>query len=240
LGFDPCDCTGVVQISALKIVSRTGGRCLWTCALDKREEAVSLAGTALWLSDEPSVSILSTGNDPQLYLKGLPPLPDLPLELRVWLKLEPSLPSVGREIEMLKGTVVKHLDECKELRTQVQRLNVEAEREGALEKMTTEAESLRAAAVSREERLQQLQSQVEALKKAVAQREVVAQMLERQVEALKASVTERESEITKLTAQTELLKVTVAEGDRAANIVLNSRSWRYTRPLRSLRQVLGR
>jgi hypothetical protein len=227
LRFDPCDCTGVVKISALKIVSQTDGRCLWTCALEKREETVTLAGTALWLSDGPSVSILSTGNDPQMYLKGLPPLPDLPLELRVWIKLEPSLASVQRElasvqreIETLNGTVAKHLHELSELAMQVRTLKVEvAQRECALERMTTDAASLRAAAVSREDRLQQLEIEVEALKKAAAERDGVAQRLEGQVEALKA---------------------TVAERDRVTNMVLDSRSWRYTRPLRSLRQVLGR
>ena len=132
LRFDPCDCAGVVKISALKIVSQTDGRCLWTCALDKREETVILGGTALWLSDGPSVSILSTGNDPQMYLKGIPPLPDLPLELRVWIKLDPGLASVEREIETLKGTAAKYLGELNELGMQVQKLKVEvAEREGA-------------------------------------------------------------------------------------------------------------
>ena len=220
LRFDPCDCAGVVRISALKIVSQTDGRCLWTCALDKREETVILGGTALWLSDGPSVSILSTGNDPQMYLKGIPPLPDLPLELQVWIKLDPGLASVEREIETLKGTAAKYLGELNEAGVQVQKLKVEVtEREGALERLTTDAESLRAAAVSREERLQQLESQVEALKKAAAERDGVAERLERQAEALKA---------------------TVAERDRVTNLVLNSRSWRYTRPLRSLRHVLSR
>jgi GT2 family glycosyltransferase len=238
LRFDPCDCTGVVKISALKIVSQTDGRCFWTCALDKREEkeTVTLAGTAIWLSDGPSVSILSTGNDPQMYLKGIPPLPDLPLELRVWIKLDPDLASVEKEIETLKGTAGKQLDELNELGM---KLKIEvAEREGALERMTTDAESLRAAAVCREERLHQLESQVEALKEAVAERDGVAQRLERQAEALKASVAERESEITRLTTQTELLKATVAEGDCVTNMLLNSRSWRYTRPLRFLKQIL--
>jgi glycosyltransferase involved in cell wall biosynthesis len=178
LRFDPCDCTGVVKISALKIVSQTDGHCLWTCALDKREETVTLAGTALWLSDGPSVSILSTGNDPQMYLKGLPPLPDLPLELRVWIKLERSLSSIGREIETLKDTVVK---------------------------LTAEIETLKDTVVK-------LTAEIETLKDTVV----------------------------KLTAEIELLKVTVAERDRVTNLILNSRSWRYTRPLRSLRQVLAR
>jgi hypothetical protein len=220
LRFDPCDCTGVVKISALKIVSQTDGRCFWTCALDQREETVTLGGTALWLSDDPTISILSTGNDPQMYLKGIPPLPDLPLELRVWIKLDPGLASVEREIETLKDTAARHLGSLNELGVQVEKLKIEvAEREGSFERVTTDAESLRTAAVSREERLRQLESQVEALKKAVAERDAITQTLERQVESLKATVAERE---------------------QVTNMVLNSRSWRYTGPLRSLRQVLGR
>jgi hypothetical protein len=38
LRFDPCDCTGVVKISALKIVSPDGRRCLWNFALDNRRK----------------------------------------------------------------------------------------------------------------------------------------------------------------------------------------------------------
>ena len=197
LRFDPCDCPGVVKISALKIVSQTDGRCLWNFPLDNREETVIVGGTALWLSERSAASILSTGYDPQIYLKGIPPLPDLPLELRVWIKLDAGLASVEREIETLKDAAATHV--------------------GELERVANDAQALRTAAVNREERVQQMESQVEALKTTVA---------------------EREGELTRLSAQNETLKTTVAEREGVTNLVLNSRSWRYTRPLRSLMSVV--
>ena len=182
LRFDPCDCAGVVKIAALKILSQTDGRCLWSCPLEKKEEAVSLAGTALWLSDQPTVSILSTGNDPQMYLRGIPQLPDLPLELQAWIKLDPGLESIEQEIQTLRGIAAKQVGELNELGLQIQS----------------------------------------------------------EVEALKTVAVERQGEVTRLTAQAETLKASVTERDRQMELLRNSRSWRYTRPLRSLRSVVGR
>jgi hypothetical protein len=39
-------------------------------------------------------------------------------------------------------------------------------------------------------------------------------------------------------SQVEALKTTVAEREGLTNLVLNSRSWRYTRPLRFLKSVV--
>ena len=86
--FDPCDCPGVIKIAALRILSQTDGRCVWSSVLEENDEALTVTGTALRLSDPTTCSILSTGHDPQLLLRGIPPLPDLPFELRVWIKLE--------------------------------------------------------------------------------------------------------------------------------------------------------
>lgn len=199
LRFKPCDCAGVVKIAALKILSQTDGHCLWSCPLEKREEAVSLAGTALWLSDQPSVSILSTGNDPQMYLRKIPPLPDLPLELQVWIKLDPGLESIEQEIQTLRGIAAKHVGELNELGLQVQMQKVEL--------------------ANREELLQQRKSELE---------------------ALKTVAVEHQGEITRLTAQAEALQAAVTERDRQMELLRNSRSWRYTRPLRSLRSMRDR
>jgi len=96
LRFDPCDCPGVIKITALRILSPTDGRCLWSSVLEENVEALTVAGTALRLSDPTTCSILSTGHDPQVLLRGIPPLPDLPLELRVWIKLD-----LGEELKAL-------------------------------------------------------------------------------------------------------------------------------------------
>jgi len=113
LRFDPCDCPGVVKIAALRIFSQTDGRCVWSSRLEENDETLTVAGTAVRLSDPATCSILSTGNDPQLLLRGIPPLPDLPLELRVWIKLEPGLESAAREIESLRAAAVHHGATCR-------------------------------------------------------------------------------------------------------------------------------
>jgi hypothetical protein len=90
----------VVKISELKILSRTDGRCLWRASLKDREGTVMLSGTAVWLSDEHNISILSTGADPQIYLNTIPRLPDVPLELQLWIKAERDLKSVSQEMAL--------------------------------------------------------------------------------------------------------------------------------------------
>jgi hypothetical protein len=64
---------------------------------------VTLSGGAILLSNRDPMSILCTGNDSQIYLNSIPPLPDIPLELQAWLKVEPVLLTVGRELELLRG-----------------------------------------------------------------------------------------------------------------------------------------
>jgi hypothetical protein len=100
LRVDPCDFACVVKISELKILSRTDGRCLWRASLKDREGTVMLSGTAVWLSDEHNISILSTGADPQIYLNTIPRLPDVPLELQLWIKAERDLKSVSQEMAL--------------------------------------------------------------------------------------------------------------------------------------------
>jgi len=98
LRVDPCDFPCVVKISELRILSRTDGRCLWRACLKDKEGTVMLSGTAVWLSDEHNISILSTGADPQIYLNTIPRLPEVPLELQLWIKAERDLEGVSREM----------------------------------------------------------------------------------------------------------------------------------------------
>jgi glycosyltransferase involved in cell wall biosynthesis len=104
LRVDPCHFACIVNLSAVRIHSRTDGRCLWSAALQEGEAAVTLSGGAVLLSNQDSMLILCTGDDPQIYLNSIPPLPDIPLELQAWLKVEPGLVTVGRELELLRGS----------------------------------------------------------------------------------------------------------------------------------------
>jgi glycosyltransferase involved in cell wall biosynthesis len=123
LRVDPSDCPGVIKIAALRILAQTDGRCLWSCPLEDKDAAVTLAGSALLLSDQATFSILSTGKDPQLLLHRIPPLPDLPLELQIWIKLEPGLEAVAREIESLRVAIES--TKAAELQREVTRLTAE-------------------------------------------------------------------------------------------------------------------
>ena len=167
LRFDPCDFACVIKISEIKIVSRTDGRCVWSCGPKEPGQVLTLSGTALWLSDAENLSILSTGNDPQIYLSGIPPLPDLPLELRVWIKVDTDLYSAAREIETLRSVASARHAECQKLETQVEALN--------------------AAAVECDAQLQTLQGQLQTLRDASEE----AKRLATQTETLQALAAER-------------------------------------------------
>jgi hypothetical protein len=79
LRVDPCDFACVVKIAEVRILSKIDGRCLWR---SHGKEGIMLSGAAVWLSDEQTISILSTGADPQIYLNIIPRLPESELRLR--------------------------------------------------------------------------------------------------------------------------------------------------------------
>jgi hypothetical protein len=200
LRFDPCDCPGVIKIAALRILSQTDGRCVWSSVLEENDEALTVTGTALRLSDSTTCSILSTGHDPQLLLRGIPPLPDLPIELRVWIKLDLGLECAAREIESLRAAAVHREATLQQMESRLGALQTEHQRE--LGRLTAEREELKALAAAGNER----------------------------AAALEAAVAERDRETARLHAA-------VAERDRSTALILGSRSWRYTGPLRALARL---
>jgi glycosyltransferase involved in cell wall biosynthesis len=136
LRVDPCDFPCVVKISELRILSRTDGRCLWRACLKDRERTVMLSGTAVWLSDEHNISILSTGADPQIYLNTIPRLPEVPLELQLWIKAERDLESVSREMASRRDAAQAEVVTLREALAQA----VRAEQERAVTAEVAQAE----------------------------------------------------------------------------------------------------
>jgi glycosyltransferase involved in cell wall biosynthesis len=199
LRVDPCNFACVVKVADVKILSRTDGRCLWKPDLRKEADAIRLSGTAAWLSDQDTLSILSTGNDPQIYLCGMPQLPDLPLDLQIWLKVDPDLDGVEKQVQTLRAALAEG----------------DGQRQG-------------------------LEAQVHTLQAALAEGDGQRQSLEAQVHTLQAALAEGDGQRQGLEAQVHTLQTALAEGDRLMQVFLNSRSWRYTRPLRALRRILDR
>ena len=102
-----------------------------------------LSGTAVWLSDEHNISILSTGADPQIYLNTIPRLPEVPLELQLWIKAERDLESVSREMASQRKAAQAEVVTLREALTQAER--AQQERAVAAEVAQAEVVTLREA-----------------------------------------------------------------------------------------------
>jgi glycosyltransferase involved in cell wall biosynthesis len=102
LRIDPCDFACVVNLSEVGILSRTDGCCVWRTRLTEVGAGVALSGAAVLLPNENLMSILCTGDNPQIYLDDIPRLPDIPLHLQLWIKLDTGLDRVGQELERLR------------------------------------------------------------------------------------------------------------------------------------------
>jgi glycosyltransferase involved in cell wall biosynthesis len=238
LRLDPCDFPCVIKIPEVRILSRTDGRCLWRQAVKPDVEAVTLAGTALWLADGDGGAILSTGMDPQLYFAGIPALPDLPLELQAWIKVETGLESVGRELESLRAALRGRDAEraTREANAATLRAKI-ADAEGERERLCAQVTGLRAAfarqAYDAERETDKLRATVTAGDRQRAKLSEEGLALQAAVDQLRDKLARRETEI-------EALRIKLVERDGMLETCLNSRSWRYTYPLRALRRFIGR
>ena len=242
LRFDPCDCPGVIKITALRILSQTDGRCVWSSVLEENDEALTVTGTALRLSDPTTCSILSTGHDPQLLLRGIPPLPDLPIELRVWIKLDLGLESAASEIESLRVAAVHREAALQQMESRLGALLTEHQRELGL--LTAERQELKALAAAGNEQAAALETAVAERDRETAGLRAAVAERDREIATLHAAVTERDRETAGLRAavverdrQIARLHAAVAERDRSTALILGSRSWRYTSPLRALARL---
>ena len=220
LQFDPCDCPGVVKIAAVRVfLADRRPMCVELSRLEENDEALTVAGTATRLSDPATCSILSTGNDPELLLRGIPPLPDLPFELRVWIKLEPGLESAAGEIESLRVAAVHREATLQQLESRLGAVQTEHQRE--LGCLTAERDELRALAAASNDAVTNLEGDIGTLKAAVAAshdaiaaRDGAVRMLEDQLAALKTTAAERQGDVARLSAHAAALEAALAERDR--------------------------
>jgi predicted nucleic acid-binding Zn-ribbon protein len=100
LRLDPSDCPGRIEISSLVVES--AGVVLWR--LDPALlHQVDISGTSIRLPDAGGLILLSTGEDPQIYLPLLNDLnPEQPLRVRCTLRIDRDWQSIGgllREVE---------------------------------------------------------------------------------------------------------------------------------------------
>lgn len=91
LRIDPVQTKGMIWIAAIRLINSVSQEICWEWTPDRSGDLISISGTALKLSDPTNLLVLSTGDDPQLYLPAIDGLPDTPLEMQIWIKIDTSL-----------------------------------------------------------------------------------------------------------------------------------------------------
>lgn len=91
LRFDPVSAVGVVTISAIRLVNQVTGNAVWTADSSNGFAGCRTEGTCLPVGDTQNLTLVSTGDNPMLFLPVIPELPDVPLNLEVWLKVSRDL-----------------------------------------------------------------------------------------------------------------------------------------------------
>ena len=154
-----------------------------------------------------------------MLLRGIPPLPDLPFELRVWIKLEPGLESAAREIESLRAAAVHHGATLQQLESRLDAAQTEHQRE--LGCLTAERDELKTLAAASSDAVTNLEGHIGTFKAAVAAshdaitaRDEAVRMLENQLEVLKTTAAEHQADVARLSAHAVALEAALAERDR--------------------------
>ena len=99
LRLDPVNCPSVVDLSEIVVESVSSGQVIWKLESKGLDEVVC-GGTCLRLPHESRLTILSFGDDPQLYLPLIePPEGSEMLRLRCCIQVDPGFSSAGKSFE---------------------------------------------------------------------------------------------------------------------------------------------
>ena len=149
LRLDPANCPSVIEISEIAVECPSTGKVIWQLDSTRWDEVVC-GGTCLRLPDEKRLTIMSFGDDPQLYL----PLIEIPadagmLRLRCCIRVDPGFSSAGQTFERcfavlaavdgLRETLANTNAEVTKLRRSWDRVNLELARSNARHQAALEA-----------------------------------------------------------------------------------------------------
>ena len=83
--IQPLNSQGFAYIGSFSLVSKTTGQTIWAFRRGNWEN-LNLQGTALKIPDKNNLCLLATGNTPQIELPAFTDIPDMPLDLIIWIK----------------------------------------------------------------------------------------------------------------------------------------------------------
>jgi len=86
LRLDPLNTRGMAVIAAIKLMHAVTGDILWSAQDEKGFSECTMEGDGFIVSRGDNLILACTGGDPRLLLPVLPDLPDVPMELELWIK----------------------------------------------------------------------------------------------------------------------------------------------------------
>ena len=195
LGLAPLNTRGVVSISAMSLVNSATEKVCWHSATPEDFNSIQLEN-AIRLPGKEALVMMTTANDATLTLPALPKLPDVPMELQAWIKVDTSqemVASAWQSLQQQKGRFKKKLDEALAEQDAIKtRLN-EKDRQFADKNQELTA-AFKANQVSQAE----LQEKIKATTDQLAQRQTQIAEFENQAVATKKASTAYQSRIAEL------------------------------------------
>jgi len=125
LRLDPSNTKGMIRISALKILDAVTQETVWSIPGSEGFKACDVPRDGLVLDDSEPLLVCATGNDPQVLLPPVPDLPDRPLQLEVWIKVDRELTDLTSIWQELATKLQQRSQKVKEIQGQLEQSQAE-------------------------------------------------------------------------------------------------------------------
>jgi len=210
LKIKPLNTKGIVHISGIRLTNPATGNDILMINTKDQFNDLSVQGGAFKLPGNDSLTLLVHSNDPEIIIPAYPDLPDCPIELRIWIKVQTDLEEMRKiwknkqvsfdELSKEKESLKEDLASSKvEITKTIDSLNILASQKSGLEaELTHTKQTLH----SRESEKAGLETELNQTKQTLYSRESEKAGLETELNQTKQTLYSRESE--KAGLETEL------------------------------------
>ena len=122
LRFDPLNTRGLIKISAIRLIDEIDGHTLWAADGDIGFQTCTIEGHSLLLGTDKYIHICATGTDPYILLPTIVDLPDTPMRLEVWIKVQHDLGELKSEWDEKENNAKSMLAELKNAGLKIEEL----------------------------------------------------------------------------------------------------------------------
>jgi glycosyltransferase involved in cell wall biosynthesis len=185
LRFDPLNTSGVIKISTISLVDEINGNTIWAAVDEEGFQTCKLKGNSFLLDSEKYFHICATDTNSYILLPTIAKLPDKPMRLDVWIKVQKDLGDL--KIEWIEKE--KHFHE------------IHAQQAAGEQKIQALERQLGEAQRKQQQNEAEINGLTEQMKSQQAASEKNIQALERQLGEAQRKQQQNEAEINGLTEQ---------------------------------------